>query len=70
MSDVMLRVGFLFKHYFPHQMPHAVPYAFELSKCCPEIEVITGSDASIDMIYLLAADIYLGDVGSQVYEFL
>lgn len=29
----------------------------------------TGSDRSIDMTYTLAADIYLGDVSSQVYEF-
>lgn len=30
----------------------------------------TGSLASIDMTYTQAADIYLGDVSSQVYEFL
>lgn len=30
----------------------------------------TGSMASADMTYLRAADIYLGDVSSQVYEFL
>jgi hypothetical protein len=30
----------------------------------------TGSRASADMTYLKAADIYLGDVSSQVYEFL
>ncbi|MGC1470415.1 MAG: hypothetical protein WA793_13660 [Sphingorhabdus sp.] len=29
-----------------------------------------GSDASVDMTYTNAADIYLGDVSSQVYEFL
>ncbi len=29
-----------------------------------------GSMASVDMTYMLAADIYLGDVSSQVYEFL
>ena len=29
-----------------------------------------GSHASTDMTYILAADIYLGDVSSQVYEFL
>jgi len=34
------------------------------------IHVDTGSDASIDMTHLQAADIYLGDVSSQVYEFL
>ena len=31
--------------------------------------VDTGSANSIDMSYTLAADIYLGDVSSQVYEF-
>ena len=35
-----MRVGFLFNHYAPHQVPHAVPYAFELSRQCPELEVI------------------------------
>ena len=29
-----------------------------------------GSERSIDMTYTLAADIYLGDVSSQVYEFI
>lgn len=37
---------------------------------CPNILIDTGSRASIDMTYTLAADIYLGDVSSQVYEFL
>lgn len=30
----------------------------------------TGSRASVDMTYLEAADIYLGDLSSQVYEFI
>ena len=34
------------------------------------ILIDTGSAASSDMTYMLAADIYLGDVSSQVYEFL
>ncbi len=34
------------------------------------IHIDTGSSASGDMTYMLAADIYLGDVSSQVYEFL
>ncbi len=34
------------------------------------IHVDLGSSASLDMTYLQAADIYLGDVSSQVYEFL
>jgi len=37
---------------------------------CSHILIDTGSPASIDMTYTLAADIYLGDVSSQVYEFL
>lgn len=37
---------------------------------CPHILLDTGSDASLDMTYTRAADIYLGDVSSQVYEFL
>jgi len=36
----------------------------------PNIQVDLGSRASIDMTYLRAADIYLGDVSSQVYEFI
>ncbi len=34
------------------------------------VRVDTGSPASVDMTYTEAADIYLGDVSSQVYEFL
>lgn len=37
---------------------------------CPHMLIDTGSSASVDMTYTLAADIYLGDVSSQVYEFL
>ena len=36
----------------------------------PHILLDPGSPASIDMTYTRAADIYLGDVSSQVYEFL
>ncbi len=36
----------------------------------PNIHIDTGSGALSDMTYMLAADIYLGDVSSQVYEFL
>lgn len=36
----------------------------------PNIHVDLGSAASTDMTYTMAADIYLGDVSSQVYEFL
>jgi hypothetical protein len=34
------------------------------------VHVDLGSEASLDMRYTLAADIYVGDVSSQVYEFL
>lgn len=34
------------------------------------ILVDAGSEASVDMTYTRAADIYMGDVSSQVYEFL
>lgn len=34
------------------------------------IIIDTGSDFSVDMSYTRAADIYVGDVSSQVYEFL
>ncbi|USI73147.1 hypothetical protein [Sphingomonas morindae] len=36
----------------------------------PNIHVDLGSTASTDMSYTRAADLYLGDVSSQVYEFL
>ncbi len=36
----------------------------------PNIHIDLGSAASTDMSYTAAADIYLGDVSSQVYEFL
>ncbi len=36
----------------------------------PNILIDTGSESSIDMTYTRAADIYLGDVSSQVYEFV
>lgn len=36
----------------------------------PQVHVDFGSERSIDMTYTTLADIYLGDVSSQVYEFL
>jgi hypothetical protein len=36
----------------------------------PNVLIDKGSTKSADMTYMLAADIYLGDVSSQVYEFL
>lgn len=37
---------------------------------CSNIFIDTGSAALVDMTYTMAADLYLGDVSSQVYEFL
>lgn len=37
---------------------------------CPHIQVDLASAASCDMSYINRADVYLGDVSSQVYEFL
>ncbi len=37
---------------------------------CPHIHIDLGSHRSVDMTYAKAADIYLGDVSSQVYEFI
>ena len=37
---------------------------------CPHILVDTGGPSCTDMTYTLAADIYLGDASSQVWEFL
>jgi hypothetical protein len=36
----------------------------------PHIHIDLGSSASTDMTYTNAADVYLGDVSSQIYEFL
>lgn len=36
----------------------------------PHVRVDMGSRRSIDMSYTISADVYLGDVSSQVYEFL
>lgn len=45
----MLRVGFLFNHYFIHQVPHAAPYAFELSRNYPDIEVVIACSSRQEM---------------------
>ncbi|WP_295686007.1 hypothetical protein [uncultured Nevskia sp.] len=37
---------------------------------CPHMLIDTGSTRSCDMTYTEAADLYLGDASSQVYEFL
>ncbi|MEZ7137309.1 hypothetical protein [Komagataeibacter sp. SM21] len=36
----------------------------------PHIRIDTGSPYSVDMSYTLAADIYLGDASSQIYEWI
>ena len=36
----------------------------------PNMKIDLGSSASIDMTYTMAADVYLGDVSSQIAEFL
>lgn len=55
----------LFKRYVRHR-----GYLPEKYRNIPNILVDTGSAASTDMTYILNSDIYLGDVSSQVYEFL
>ncbi len=42
----------------------------ERFRSCENIQIDLGSHRCIDMSYTLGADIYLGDVSSQVYEFL
>ncbi|MFN2261300.1 MAG: hypothetical protein ABR595_04485 [Psychroflexus sp.] len=37
---------------------------------CPHIHIDFGSQNSVDMSYTKSADIYLGDISSQVYEFI
>ena len=56
----------LFKRRFRHGV-HRIPRRFYKA---PNIFIDLGSLASVDMTYMLAADIYLGDVSSQVYEFI
>jgi CDP-glycerol glycerophosphotransferase (TagB/SpsB family) len=55
----------LFKHSARHRASLPAKYLG-----VPNIPIDKGSAASADMTYMLAADIYLGDVSSQVYEFL
>jgi hypothetical protein len=42
----------------------------ERYRSLPHMRIDTGSDASIDMTYTQGADIYLGDVSSQIAEFM
>lgn len=44
--------------------------AFERYARLPHLHIDLGSERSIDMSYVQAADLYLGDVSSQVSEFL
>ena len=37
---------------------------------CRHMLIDTGSPALVDMSYTMAADIYLGDISSQIYEFI
>lgn len=41
-----------------------------IASSAPHIRVDMGSRRSIDMSYTMSADVYLGDVSSQVYEYL
>jgi len=51
-------------------LPRRTPAVPEQARKADNIRVDLGSRASIDMSYTRAADIYLGDVSSLVYEFL
>jgi CDP-glycerol glycerophosphotransferase (TagB/SpsB family) len=53
----------------PPSLARVVPPGPEFARE-PRIHIDTGSAASSDMSYTNRADIYLGDVSSQVYEFL
>lgn len=55
----------LFKRHIRHK-----GYLPDKYRKLPNILIDTGSAASTDMSYILNSDIYLGDVSSQVYEFL
>lgn len=44
--------------------------AFARFQGLDHLRIDLGSDASCDMTYTLGADLYLGDVSSQIYEFL
>ncbi|WP_374405482.1 hypothetical protein [Pelagerythrobacter sp.] len=47
-----------------------VPQVDPAIEACPHILIDRGSPASTDMSYTNLADIYCGDVSSQIYEFL
>jgi CDP-glycerol glycerophosphotransferase (TagB/SpsB family) len=52
---------------FTVRLRHSLPERFLMRE---NIHVDLGSNRCIDMTYTLGADVYLGDVSSQVYEFL
>lgn len=54
---------------FDHQKK-SLHAALDPYRGLPHVHIDTGSDHSIDMSYTEAAEIYLGDVSSQVIEFL
>jgi CDP-glycerol glycerophosphotransferase (TagB/SpsB family) len=54
-------------HSWRVRRPGTIPRKYQE---CGHIHIDTGSRMSTDMSYTLAADLYLGDVSSQVYEFL
>ncbi|WCT72787.1 hypothetical protein PQ455_14245 [Sphingomonas naphthae] len=43
---------------------------FDRYRALPHMRIDLGSDRSVDMSYTGIADIYLGDVSSQIYEFI
>ena len=55
----------LFKGADPATIPALAPYLNH-----PRIHIDLGGPAAIDMTYVRNSDLYLGDVSSQIYEFL
>ncbi|MEO0410887.1 MAG: hypothetical protein AAF221_03475 [Pseudomonadota bacterium] len=53
-----------------HGVIRNVPKISERYRSAPNIVVDTGSSACVDMTYTRLADVYIGDVSSQVYEFI
>jgi len=45
----------------------AIPHE---ARDCPHIRLDIGSERSVDMSYMRAADLYLGDASSQIYEWI
>ena len=53
----------------PHRRTEGTEALAEIARL-PNVYIDLGSDRSVDMTYTSLADIYVGDVSSQVYEFL